>query len=374
MMGGQMGAQNQPQAMPQQMAQPQQVPQQPQGVFAQMQQDLNQWSENAAGNPMFHLGAAIMSGGDMGKALTQGVALAQQMKQNRFSNNLRLIELQAKLNPGQQAPTTAERNVMTALGTTDPANPKVAELMMKYLFKPSGSTVNVNSGQRGAQFEPNVPGFMGWVDPDDISKGYAVQDDTMPGGVRVEQIAGTQKPDTAAHKAAAQADVLRQAVPQINEFAEYQQRSPGAALASQAAQSASNLPVIGPAIGAGARAAGIISPEGEAGQAAVDQASAIIGSQLFGADVTDEQRKTLDRMIRPSPGEGKQAALMRRNLLNAITSASQTQSVVTKAQAAQWINQAQSAGIKPSQESSVDLQNEEDQKSWFENLLNRAGG
>lgn len=128
--------------------------------LASIQQQLAQPEtpfDRAMSDPLFNIGIAMMSSPNIGTALQQGLQTTQSMKSNRLQNQLRLLELQAQLQPESAKPTALMRHMEIA---QDPNNP-LAQMMQKYLFKPTGSNVTVKMPGPVAQGMEKVPGYLG---------------------------------------------------------------------------------------------------------------------------------------------------------------------------------------------------------------------
>jgi len=157
--------------------------------------------DRAMADPIFQIGLAMMSSPNIGQALQQGLKTSQALKISKLDNQLRLAELQARMMPETAKPTALMRHMEIA---SDPNNP-LAQMMQKYLFKPTGTSVRVSMpGPQVPRMQQVNPNFVQWIDPKDPTKGYL--EESAETGLRVSQIPGAQKPTEQERLAATRAE------------------------------------------------------------------------------------------------------------------------------------------------------------------------
>jgi len=244
--------------------------------------------DRAMADPIFQIGLAMMSSPNIGQALQQGLKTSQALKISKLDNQLRLAELQARMMPETAKPTALMRHMEIA---SDPNNP-LAQMMQKYLFKPTGTSVRVSMPGPVVQGMEKLPGYLG-PGPDEGTF-YRMGASGQP---EIGYLPGAQEPSAEERAAAQGVDEFGRLLDQMDED-EKMFTEPSAHIGQVAADVASDA---GPIVGAAVNA---LTPErNQAYNVGANRVAGVVTKDISGQAATDVERRNILRQVTVKPGD-----------------------------------------------------------------------
>jgi len=244
--------------------------------------------DRAMADPLFQIGLALMSSPNIGQALQQGLKTSQALKSSKLGNQLRLAELQARMMPETAKPTALMRHMEIA---SDPNNP-LAQMMQKYLFKPTGTSVRVSMPGPVVQGMEKLPGYLG-PGPDEGTF-YRMGASGQP---EIGYLPGAQEPSAEERAAAQGVDEFGRLLDQMDED-EKMFTEPSAHIGQVAADVASDA---GPIVGAAVNA---LTPErNQAYNVGANRVAGVVTKDISGQAATDVERRNILRQVTVKPGD-----------------------------------------------------------------------
>jgi len=257
--------------------------------------------DRAMADPIFQIGLAMMSSPNIGQALQQGLKTSQALKSSKLGNQLRLAELQARLSPEPTKPTTLQQNLIAA--GFAPGSPEFQKMMMRYMFKPSGTSVSVNMPGPVVQGMEKLPGYLG-PGPDEGTF-YRMGASGQP---EIGYLPGAQEPSAEERAAAQGVDEFGRLLDQMDED-EKMFTEPSAHIGQVAADVASDA---GPIVGAAVNA---LTPErNQAYNVRANRVAGVVTKDISGQAATDVERRNILRQVTVKPGDADETIQRKRAL------------------------------------------------------------